>query len=189
MRTTNPGIYSGVVDIDSYIIAVIGAFLLVVFGVLDNREALQAINLNIILLASGMLTLADALTYTGAGKMIGTAMASMVGKIHNSFLLMGFFFLVSIIIVQFVGSLPTVTILVPLWTLTCVQMGLDPRGAVLAATTASALGFLTPMASPVYGLIMEPGNYKLADYLKTGLPLTIILCIVGCFVTQLIYPL
>lgn len=182
-------VLSTYIHIDSYIIAIIGAFLLVVFGVLDNREALAAINLNIIFLAAGMLTLAEALTYTGAGKMIGNVMASVVGNIHNPYLLMGFFFLVSIIIVQFVGSLPTVTILVPLWTLTCVQMGLDPRGAVLAATTASALGFLTPMASPVYGLIMEPGNYKLTDYLKVGIPLTIILCIVGCFVTQLIYPL
>lgn len=182
-------VLSTYIHIDSYVVAVIGAFLMVICGILDNKEALKAINLNIILLASGMLTLADALTYTGAGKMVGKAMAAVVGNIHNSFLLMGFFFLVSIVIVQFVGSLPTVTILVPLWTLACVQLGLDPRGAVLAATTASALGFLTPMASPVFGLIMESGNYKLKDYLKVGLPLTLLLCIVGCFVTELIYPL
>lgn len=180
---------SNYIKIPTYIIAVIGAFLLVACGVLENNEALRAINLNIIFLAAGMLTMADALTYTGAGKAVGKAMASVVGNIHNNYLMIGFFFLVSIVIVQFVGSLPMVTILVPLWTLTCVQMGLDPRGPVLVATAAGSLGFLTPMANPVYGLIMDVGGYKIKDYIKVGLPLTIILCIMGCFVTQTIYPL
>ena len=134
-------IFSSYIHVDSYIIALAGALLMVLTGVLSNKEALNALNLNIILLIAGMLGLA------------------------------------------------AVSILVPLWTLTCLRMGLDPRGAVLAAATASSFSFLTPIGGHSLPLIMDAGGYNLNDFLKCGLPLAVILCILGCVVTQLRYPL
>ena len=182
-------IFSSYIHVDSYIIAVAGALLMVLTGVLSNKEALNALNLNIILLIAGMLGLADALQATGAGKMVGNAMANVAKNISNPFLMMGLFFLVAIIIANLIGGLAAVSILVPLWTLTCLRMGLDPRGAVLAASTASAFSFLTPIGGHSLPLIMDAGGYKLNDFLKCGLPLALILCVLGCMVTQLMYPL
>ena len=182
-------IFSSYIHVDSYIIALAGALLMVLTGVLSNKEALNALNLNIILLIAGMLGLADALQATGAGKMVGNAMANVAKSISNPFLMMGLFFLVAIIIANLIGGLAAVSILVPLWTLTCLRMGLDPRGAVLAAATASSFSFLTPIGGHSLPLIMDAGGYKLNDFLKCGLPLAVILCILGCVVTQLMYPL
>ena len=182
-------IFSSYIHVDSYIIALAGALLMVLTGVLSNKEALNALNLNIILLIAGMLGLADALQATGAGKMVGNAMANVAKNISNPFLMMGLFFLVAIIIANLIGGLAAVSILVPLWTLTCLRMGLDPRGAVLAASTASAFSFLTPIGGHSLPLIMDAGGYKINDFLKCGLPLAVILCILGCVITQLMYPL
>lgn len=182
-------IFSSYIHVESYIIAIAGALLMVLTGVLSNKEALNALNLNIILLIAGMLGLADALQATGAGKMVGNAMANVAKNISNPFLMMGLFFLVAIIIANLIGGLAAVSILVPLWTLTCLRMGLDPRGAVLAASTASAFSFLTPIGGHSLPLIMDAGGYKLNDFLKCGLPLALILCVLGCMVTQLMYPL
>lgn len=182
-------ILSTYIKVDSYIIAMAGAILLVATGILSNGEALKAINLNIILLVASMLALADALAYTGAGKMIGGLVSRGVGNIHNSFLMMGVFFSVSFLVTQFIGSLPTVTILIPLITLACVKMGLDPRGAVLAITCAAGGGFLTPIGSPMLAYVLEPGGYTIKDYLKAGWPLATILIVMGCIVPQLVYPL
>ncbi len=182
-------IFSSYIHVESYIIAIAGALLMVLTGVLSNKEALNALNLNIILLIAGMLGLADALQATGAGKMVGNAMANVAKNIGNPFLMMGLFFLVAIIIANLIGGLAAVSILVPLWTLTCLRMGLDPRGAVLAASTASAFSFLTPIGGHSLPLIMDAGGYKLNDFLKCGLPLALILCVLGCMVTQLMYPL
>ncbi|MBA1394405.1 hypothetical protein EQ500_11120 [Lactobacillus sp. XV13L] len=179
---------SSYIHVQSYIIAIAGAILLVLTGVLSNKEALGALNLNIILLIAGMLGLADALQATGAGKMVGNAMAGVAKGISNPFLMMGLFFLVTLVIANLVGGLAAVSILVPLWTLTCLRMGLEPRGAVLAAATASSFSFLTPIGGHSLPLIMDAGGYKLNDFLKCGLPLAIMLCVVGCFVTQLMYP-
>ena len=182
-------VFSSYIGVQSYIIAVAGAVLLVLTGVLSNKEALNALNLNIILLIAGMLGLADALQATGAGNMVGNAMAGVAKNITNPYLMMGLFFLVAIVIANLIGGLAAVSILVPLWTLTCLKMGLDPRGAVLAASTASAFSFLTPIGGHSLPLIMDTGGYKLNDFLKCGLPLALILCVLGCFVTQLMYPL
>lgn len=182
-------ILSSYIHVQSFIIAIAGALLLVITGVLSNKEALGALNLNIILLIAGMLGLADALQQTGAGNLIGDAMANVAKGIHNPFLMMGLFFAVAIVITNLLGGLATVSILVPLWTLTCLKLGLDPRGAVLAASTASAFSFLTPIGGHSLPLIMDAGGYTLNDFLKCGGPLAIILCIVGCFVTQFMYPL
>lgn len=182
-------ILSSYIHVQSYIIAVAGALLLVITGVLSNKEALNALNLNIILLIAGMLGLADALQVTGAGKMIGDAMANVAKGINNPFLMMGLFFVVALIITNLMGGLATVSILVPLWTLTCLRLGLDPRGAVLAASTASAFSFLTPIGGHSLPLIMDAGGYGLNDFLKCGLPLAVILYVLGCFVTQFMYPL
>lgn len=182
-------ILSSYIKVDSYIIAMAGAILLVLTGVLSNKEALGAINLNIIFLVASMLSLADALSYTGAGDMIGRLVSQSVGNIHNPFLMMGVFFLVSFLVTQFIGSLPTVTILIPLITLACVKMGLDPRGAVLAVTCAAGGGFLVPIGSPMLAYVMEPGGYTIKSYLKAGWPLALMLMILGCIVPQLMYPL
>ncbi len=182
-------ILSSYIHLQPYEIATAGALLLVITGVLSNKEALHALNLNIIFLIAGMLGLADALQVTGAGKMVGDAMASVAKTITNPFLLMGLFFIVSLVITNLMGGLASVSILVPLWTLTCLKLGIDPRGAVLAASTASAFSFLTPIGGHSLPLIMDAGGYTLNDFLRCGLPLAVILCIMGCFVTQFMYPL
>lgn len=182
-------ILSSYIHLQPYEIATAGALLLVITGVLSNKEALHALNLNIIFLIAGMLGLADALQVTGAGKMVGDAMASVAKTITNPFLLMGLFFIVSLVITNLMGGLASVSILVPLWTLTCLKLGIDPRGAVLAASTASAFSFLTPIGGHSLPLIMDAGGYTLNDFLRCGLPLAVILCIMGSFVTQFMYPL
>lgn len=182
-------ILSSYLHLQTYEVAIAGAILLVITGVLTNKEALGALNLNIIFLIAGMLGLADALQVTGAGKMVGNAMASVAKSITNPFLMMGLFFLVALIITNLMGGLAAVSILVPLWTLTCLKLGLDPRGAVLAASTASAFSFLTPIGGHSLPLIMDTGGYTLNDFLKCGLPLAVILCVMGCFITQFMYPL
>ncbi|WEV51096.1 SLC13 family permease [Lactobacillus sp. ESL0731] len=182
-------ILSSYLKLQSYIIAIAGALMLVITGVLSNKEALGALNINIILLIASMLGLADALQASGAGNLIGTAMANIAKNISNPFLMMGLFFTVSFIIANLLGGLAAISILVPLWTLTCLKLGLDPRGAVLAASTASAFNFLTPVGCHSLPLIMGIGGYTLKDFFKCGGPLAIILCILSSFVMQVMYPL
>jgi di/tricarboxylate transporter len=54
------------------------------------------------------------------------------------------------------------------------QVGADPRAIVMGVALAASMAFLTPIAHPVNLLVMGQAGYKSKDYLKAGLPLTVL---------------
>ena len=69
-----------------------------------------------------------------------------------------------------------------------IQIGIDPRAAVVGVLTASCISIMTPMAAPCQIMIIEPGGYTLKDYLKCGTPLAVILAIMTIFLMPLMFP-
>ena len=66
----------------------------------------------------------------------------------------------------------------------------DAMGYVGLFSIVGAIGvsIMTPMAAPCQIMIMEPGGYKLKDYLKCGTPLAIIIAIVSIFMLPMMFP-
>lgn len=182
-------VLSTYIHVPIFLISTIGAVLLVVFGVLSEKEALSSIKLPTIFLFGGVLALSDALTKTGAGDMVATAITAIIGNTKNTYVIMFVFFAIPFIVTQLMSNIATIAIFVPLVVSVALKLGFDPRAAVLAVVTAGCCSFLTPLASPPQTMIMQVGNYKLWDYLKAGLPLAVIMMIMGSFVFQIIYPL
>lgn len=182
-------ILSNYINVPIYVISTLGAVMLVVCGILTEKEALGSINLPTIFLFGGVLALSDALSATGAGDLVATAITAIIGNTKNTFFIMFVFFAIPFIVTQFMSNLATIAIFVPLVVSAALKLGFDPRVAVLAVVIASTSSFLTPLASPPQTMIYQVGGYKLGDYLKAGLPLAVLFLIMGCFVFQMIYPL
>lgn len=182
-------ILSNYINVPIYVISTLGAVMLVVCGILTEKEALGSINLPTIFLFGGVLALSDALSATGAGDLVATAITAIIGNTKNTFFIMFVFFAIPFIVTQFMSNLATIAIFVPLVVSAALKLGFDPRAAVLAVVIASTSSFLTPLASPPQTMIYQVGGYKLGDYLKAGLPLAVLFLIMGCFVFQMIYPL
>nr|BFF09242.1 hypothetical protein GCM10025699_05450 [Microbacterium flavescens] len=58
----------------------------------------------------------------------------------------------------------------------------------MALTVAAAASFLTPIATPVNLMVMEPGGYRFGDYWKLGLPLAVIFLLFAVFYVPLVWP-
>lgn len=95
----------------------------------------------------------------------------------------------SVISTGIMSNLATLTIFIPLVTSACIRMGIDPRAAVVGVITASCISIMTPMAAPCQIMIIEPGGYKLRDYLRCGTPLALILIVVSVFFLPMLFPL
>ena len=54
---------------------------------------------------------------------------------------------------------------------------------------AGCINLLTPMANPAQTMIYGPGGYKIKDYLKCGLPITVISIIVAVIYLPIVFPL
>ncbi|WP_418883157.1 SLC13 family permease [Waltera sp.] len=181
-------LFENIIGIKMYLIACIGAVLLVLTGVLSEKEALGAIHQPTIFLFAGVLTLSDAIKVTGVGDLVADYMIKMVGDTTNPYVMMAVFFIIPFLLTQVMSNLATLTIFIPLVTSACLKMGIDPRAAVVGVLTASCISIMTPMAAPCQIMIMEPGGYTFKDYLKCGTPLALILAMMTIFLMPLMFP-
>ena len=180
--------FENVIGIKMYLIACVGAVLLVLTGVLSEKEALSAIHQPTIFLFAGVLALSDAIKVTDVGNLVADYMIRILGDTTNPYIIMAIFFTIPFLLTQVMSNLATLTIFIPLVTSACLKIGIDPRAAVVGILTASCISIITPMAAPCQIMIMEPGGYTFKDYLKCGLPLALILAVMTIFLMPLMFP-
>ena len=181
-------LFESVIGIPMYLIACIGAILLVLTGILTEKEALESIHQPTIFLFAGVLTLSEAIKTTGAGEVVADWMISLIGNTTNPYLIMAVFFLIPFFLTQIMSNLATLTIFIPLVVSACMKIGIDPRAAVVGVLTASCISIMTPMAAPCQIMIIEPGGYTIKDYLKCGTPLAVILAVMTIFLMPVMFP-
>ena len=69
------------------------------------------------------------------------------------------------------------------------DMGLQPETAMMAVAMAASASFTSPISHPANILVMGPGGYRFVDYLKVGVPLTIVVFITVMVLLPILWPL
>ena len=141
-----------------------------------------------ILIIVPLWALGTALTNTGAGDMIGNALASAVGGTHNNYVLGALFFLIPFVLTQFMLNRSVSAVFVPICLLTCSALGANPTGLVLLVNAGSLTAFLTPMATPAVPMCMADGGYDLRAIFKSGALITLFLPFIYIFYTMTVFP-
>jgi di/tricarboxylate transporter len=72
---------------------------------------------------------------------------------------------------------------------TMAGLGFRPEPGMMALAVAAGASFLSPISHPANILVMGPGGYRFADYLRVGVPLLIIVFIVASILLPIIWPL
>lgn len=181
-------IFSAQLKLTTWWVSLMGALLMVLFGVLDSKTALRDIPWDMLMLFVGALALGTALTNTGAGEMIGNALATAVGGTTNSYVLGAVFFIIPFILTQFMLNRAVSAVFVPICLLTAKALGANPIGLVLLVNSASLTAFLTPMATPAVAMCMADGGYDLKALIKCSWSITLILPIIYILYTMTIFP-
>ncbi len=109
-------------------------------------------------------------------------------RISASPLLAGLFIFTTLL-TQTMHGAAVATNVAPIAIQTARQTGLDPRSLAMAVALATSMAFLTPLGHPVNVLVMGPGGYRFSDYLKVGLPLTLLLFAVVMIFLPIVWPL
>lgn len=181
-------IFSAQLKLTTWWVSLVGALLMVLLGVLDSKTALRDIPWDMLMLFVGALALGTALTNTGAGEMIGNALATAVGGTTNSYVLGAVFFVIPFILTQFMLNRAVSAVFVPICLLTAKALGANPIGLVLLVNSASLTAFLTPMATPAVAMCMADGGYDLKALIKCSWSITLILPIIYILYTMTIFP-
>lgn len=161
-----------------------GALAMMLIGILSTEQAYTAISWKTVFLVAGILPLGIALTKTNAAGMMATAVISVIGPLGPLALLAGLF-VATVLLVQAMNGAAVAALMGPIAIRIAEQVGVNPRALVMGVALATSMAFITPLGHPVNLMVMSPGGYNFRDFVKIGLPLTIILFVVVMIVLPL----
>jgi di/tricarboxylate transporter len=169
------------------------AVLLAALGVVLTRcvsmeAAYNAINWPSVVLIAGMLPLATALQKTGGTGLIVDTLVASVGDAGPR-AMMAALFVLTALIGLFVSNAATAVLVAPIAILTANSLGVSPYPFAMTVALAASAAFMTPISSPVNTLVLAPGNYRFIDFVKVGVPMTIIAGVISLVLVPLIFPL
>lgn len=166
----------------------IGALLLVLTGVISEKDAIQSIDLKTIFLFGGTLSLAAALKSTGAGEMIASTVVGLLGENPSPLLLTFVVFIICAVLTNFMSNTATTALMAPICLAIAQGMGADPRAVLMACVIGGSCAYATPIGMPANTMVLGVGGYRFKDYVVAGLPLIVIATIVSMIILPIAFP-
>jgi di/tricarboxylate transporter len=168
--------------------ALIGCLLMGLFGCVDFNSAYRAINWKSLILIVGMLPFSLALQRTGGVDLAADAMVSLMGGAAPRFLLAALFVITSALGL-FVSNTATAVLMAPVALAIAKYIGASPYPFAMTVALAASSAFMTPISSPVNTLVVGPGQYSFGDFVKVGVPFTIVVAVVSVLLVPILLPL
>ncbi|MDR2549703.1 MAG: SLC13 family permease [Desulfobulbus sp.] len=169
------------------IAALTGAALMVLFGCLTIDEAYRAIEWKVIFLVATMLPLGVAVQNTGAAELVTSHLIPMVGGLGPRWVV-AVLFLVTVIGTQVIPTAPLVVLMSPIALSTAASLNISPHLLMMTVAIAASSSYASPLSHPAHLLIMSPGGYRFIDYIKIGVPLTLVIMAVAIWLLPILWP-
>ena len=168
--------------------AVIGLGLMIATGCLNWREAASALSIPVVMIIVTSLALGKALMGTGMADYLAFSFVGATSALPTPFILSAFMLLMTLM-TNVVSNNAAAVIGTPIAIAIATQLGVSPEPFILAVMFGANMSFATPYGYQTNLLIMSAGGYKFSDFLRVGIPLTVIMWIGFSLVLPLLYDL
>jgi di/tricarboxylate transporter len=170
-------------------IAFFGAgVLLVLFGSLTLREAYETIDWPILVMLGSLIPVSEAIRTTGGTDLIAAWLSSIANMLPPTGALV-LIMVAAMAVTPFLNNAATVLVMAPIAASFATQLGFRPDAFLMAVAIGAACDFLTPIGHQCNTLVMGPGGYRFGDYWRLGLPLSVLVVVVGIPLIMLVWPL
>jgi di/tricarboxylate transporter len=160
-------------------IAFFGAALaLLITKSLSLREAYEAVEWPILILLGALIPVSEAVRTTGATDLIANWLSVAADALPPAGAL-ALIMMAAMGVTPFLNNAATVLMMAPIAATLASKLGLNPDPFLMAVAVGAACDFLTPFGHQCNTLVMGPGGYRFSDYWKLGLPLSIMVIVVG----------
>lgn len=174
-------------DVPNAIAAIIACLLMGKFRCITMEGAYRAIHWPSLLLIIGMMPFALALQKTGGVALIVEGLMKVSGG-YGPYLMLLSLFILCATIGLFISNTATAVLMAPIAIAAAHQMDVSPYPFTMIIAIAASAAFMTPVSSPVNTLVMVPGNYRFGDFLRIGVPFTLLVMVVSVFLVPVIFP-
>jgi di/tricarboxylate transporter len=166
--------------------AALGVAFMLLTGCLRWQEATDALSSNVIMIVVASLALGEALNATGTIELTGRLLAAAGSYLHPVVIMASLMLFMSII-TNFVSNNAAAIIGTPVAVAMATTLGVDPRPFVLAVLFGCNLSYATPMGYQTNLLVMAAAGYRFNDFVRTGLPLVVLMWITLTYLLALQY--
>lgn len=163
-----------------------GALLMIFTGCLGWRDATNALSAQVILIVVASLAIGSALLKTGGADYLAQLFVALTGGTRPAFVISGLMLLIGIL-TNIVSNNAAAVIGTPIAISIASQMGQPPEPFVLAVLFGANMSYATPMAYKTNLLVMNAGKYTFNDFLRTGIPLVLIMWIMFSWLLPMMY--
>lgn len=164
-----------------------GAAAMVLFRCLTMKQAYQSIDTRIFVFIAGAIPLGLAMQTTGTAALLAGWLQHLVAHwdIHWTLLIL---FLTAGLITQLMSDSATTALLAPVAIALARSLNAPPEPYVVAVAMASVASFFTPIGHHGNLLIYGPGNYQFRDFLRVGIPLTLLVAAIVVLIAPVLWP-
>lgn len=167
--------------------ALIGCLLMGLFRCINLDQAYRSIQWKGLILIVGMLPFALALDRTGGVDLAAGAIVGLVGEAGPSAIL-ALLFLVTVVLGLFIVNTANAVLLIPVALAVAEELQASPYPFAMIIALGASSAFMTPI-SPINTLVTTAGNYGFVDFIRVGLPLTLIVMGVSVLLVPWLLPL
>ncbi|HBS5848597.1 TPA: SLC13 family permease [Klebsiella pneumoniae] len=174
-------------EIPNPIAAIIACLLMGKFRCINAESAYKAIHWPSIILIVGMMPFALALQKTGGVDLVVKGLMDVAGG-EGPYLMLGCLFVMCAAIGLFISNTATAVLMAPIALAAAKSMGVSPYPFAMVVAMAASAAFMTPVSSPVNTLVLGPGKYSFSDFVKIGVPFTILVMVVCVLLIPVLFP-
>ncbi|XBS68635.1 SLC13 family permease [Acerihabitans sp. KWT182] len=174
-------------QIPNPVAALIACILMGKFRCIDMESAYRAIHWPSLILIVGMMPFALALQRTGGVDLVVRLLMDISGGAGAHMMLLSLFVLCAVVGL-FISNTATAVLMAPIAVAAAREMSLSPYPFAMIVAIAASSAFMTPVSSPVNTLVLGPGGYTFSDFLRLGVPFTLLVMTVSVLLVPVLFP-
>ncbi len=164
-----------------------GAFVMLLTRCLSPEEAYRQVEWKALILIGALLSLGAAMETSGAGRFLAQQLIGVIGA-DGPYRLLTCFFILTVALTQPMSNQAAALVVLPIAMRTAIELGADPRPFGMMVAVAASCSYLTPL-EPSCLMVYGPGKYRFSDFLKVGMPLTVLIYILAITLVPWVWPL
>jgi di/tricarboxylate transporter len=168
--------------------AFIACLLMGALRCIDLESAYRSIHWKSLILIIGMLPFSIALQNTGGVELAADGLMAVTGGLGDRGIL-ACLFAITAMLGLFISNTATAVLMAPVAIAIANELDASPYPFAMIVALAASTAFMTPISSPVNTLVVAPGNYGFGDFVKVGVPFSVVVLIVSVLLVPLLLPL
>ena len=168
--------------------ALIACLLMGALGCIDLDSAYHAIHWKSLILIVGMLPFSIALQKTGGVELAADGLMALTGG-AGTYAVLGSLFAITALLGLFISNTATAVLMAPVALAIAGDLKASPYPFAMIVALAASTAFMTPISSPVNTLVVAPGNYSFGDFVRVGVPFSVVVMVVSVLLVPWLLPL